>query len=337
MEDISLHEALPLSGNIFQSIIDCLGVGIQSDERVRMIFDSPVLNFPISLPFMKMEDLTAERLFDRIQTVLTSYQFIRFDETATMHFVHMKCQKGRRSNTHARLLKQEELLALKRSIVKIRDDGTNTCLARAIAIGQALQEKTGNELKYILKNRGKYVEPIVSALHRRAGITEGTLGGIEELQRFQDVLQNYRLVVLSREHCYSCIFKGPEKPRTIYLHLARGHYDVIRSMSGFLNRSNFCDECQKGYNGPKPNHVCNISCKLCYANGCRTGDIDTWVHCSNCNRNFKDPVCYSNHKTRLIGDKTVCQLYFIKKSYPFMVHPLLPVPRSYRNLGVIPG
>ena len=28
---------------------------------------------------------------------------------------------------------------------------------------------------------------------------------------------------------------------------------------------------------------------------------------------------------------------YIKKSYPFMVHPLLPVPRLYRNLGVIPG
>ena len=26
-----------------------------------------------------------------------------------------------------------------------------------------------------------------------------------------------------------------------------------------------------------------------------------------------------------------------KKSYPFMVHPLLPVPRLYRKLGVIPG
>ena len=25
------------------------------------------------------------------------------------------------------------------------------------------------------------------------------------------------------------------------------------------------------------------------------------------------------------------------KSYLFMVHPLLPVPRLYRNLGVIPG
>ena len=29
--------------------------------------------------------------------------------------------------------------------------------------------------------------------------------------------------------------------------------------------------------------------------------------------------------------------FIYKKSYPFMVHPLLPVPRSYRNLGVIPG
>ena len=26
-----------------------------------------------------------------------------------------------------------------------------------------------------------------------------------------------------------------------------------------------------------------------------------------------------------------------RKSYPFMVHPLLPVPRLYRNLGMIPG
>ena len=33
----------------------------------------------------------------------------------------------------------------------------------------------------------------------------------------------------------------------------------------------------------------------------------------------------------------VYYMTFIKKSYPFMVHPLLPVPRLYRNLGVIPG
>ena len=26
-----------------------------------------------------------------------------------------------------------------------------------------------------------------------------------------------------------------------------------------------------------------------------------------------------------------------KTAYPYMVHPLLPLPRLYRNLGVIPG
>ena len=30
-------------------------------------------------------------------------------------------------------------------------------------------------------------------------------------------------------------------------------------------------------------------------------------------------------------------VFIEKKSYPFMVHPVLPVPRLYRNLGVIPG
>ena len=117
--------------------------------------------------------------------------------------LRMKLQKGGKSNTPSRLLQLEQLLASKHSIVKIKDDGTNTCLARAIAIGQALQEKTGNVIKFILQ---KYVEPLVTALHRRAGIVEGTLVGIEELQRFQDVMGDYRLVVLSREHCYSTIF-----------------------------------------------------------------------------------------------------------------------------------
>ena len=30
-------------------------------------------------------------------------------------------------------------------------------------------------------------------------------------------------------------------------------------------------------------------------------------------------------------------IFIFKKLYPIMVHPLLPVPRLYRNLGVIPG
>ena len=30
-------------------------------------------------------------------------------------------------------------------------------------------------------------------------------------------------------------------------------------------------------------------------------------------------------------------IFLEKKSYPVMVYPLLPLPRLYRNLGMIPG
>ena len=131
--------------------------------------------------------------------MLQSYKHLRLDETVRIHFIHMKMRKGGKSNT-PRLLKLKQLVASKRSIVKIKDDETGTCLARAIVVGQALHEKQGNELNYIIRGR-RLQDRLTSDLHSRAGIREGQLGGITELQALQDVLTNYRLIVLSCEHC----------------------------------------------------------------------------------------------------------------------------------------
>ena len=72
MEQIGLEEALPMLGKtgIFESIIERLGEDVQPDDRVRMVFNSPVLNLPITLPFMRRDELTAERIFERVQAVL---------------------------------------------------------------------------------------------------------------------------------------------------------------------------------------------------------------------------------------------------------------------------
>ena len=74
---------------------------------------------------MRMDELTAERIFARIESVLNSYQFIKFDETVTLHFVHMKSPQGGKGNTPGRLLSLEQLLTSKRSIVRVKDDGAN--------------------------------------------------------------------------------------------------------------------------------------------------------------------------------------------------------------------
>ena len=295
--DVGFEEPMPLLCSICESICFRLEDVVEPDHRVRLVFESPSLNFPISLPFMRMDELTVERFLARVESVLQSYKHLRLDETVRIHFIHMKMRKGGKSNTPPRLLKRKQLLANKRCVVKIKDDGTGTCLARAIVVGQALHEKRGNEFNYILRGR-RLQDRLTSDLHSRAGIREGQLGGITELQACQDVLTNYTglglYIVLSREHCYASIFSGPaEKPYAIYLHLAREHYDVIRSMAGFLNRSNFCPTCQKGHNNSQENHVCNVACKLCFSKGCKTGDIDSWVHC-------EDQICYNNHKTTIV-------------------------------------
>ncbi len=115
---------------------------------------------------------------------------------------------------------------------------------------------------------------------------------------------------MPREHCNASIFAGPDKPKTIYLHLTNGHYDVIRSMKGFLNCSNYCDTCQKGYNSASRDHVCSIACTLCHVIRCKTGEIDSWEYCNDCNRYFKDLVCLRNHKSIQSGKKSVCKSYY---------------------------
>ena len=70
LNDLTLREALPRLGSILQSLIDRLCEGVDPHDMVRMIFHSPDLDFPISLPFLKMNDLTVERFLSlRISSI----------------------------------------------------------------------------------------------------------------------------------------------------------------------------------------------------------------------------------------------------------------------------
>ena len=61
---------------------------------------------------------------------------------------------------------------------------------------------------------------------------------------------------------------------------------------------------------------------------CETGEIDTWVHCAECNRNFKNPVCYTNHKTKLIKGKTVCKSFYRCKTCDAYVSEAMTAKRG---------
>ena len=145
-------------------------------------------------------------------------------------------------------------------------------------------------------------------LHRKAAIPEG-LCGLPEVAKFQQVIEDYQIVILSAEHFNAIIYEGPKREKQIYLYFHQSHYDIITSVSAFLGRNYWCLECKKGYD-KKEEHPCNRVCKCCFTKGCQ-GYIQKapWRECGSYHRIFAGDECYANH-CRLNKARSVCQKYY---------------------------
>lgn len=86
---------------------------------------------------------------------------------------------------------------------------------------------------------------------------------LNDVKTFQSALPGYQINIVSKESFNAIVYQGPEAEKKIYMYHHDNHYDVITTMSGFLNRSYFCQKCQKGFN-TKEKHICNEPCYLCH-------------------------------------------------------------------------
>ena len=110
------------------------------------------------------------------------------------------------------------------------------------------RERNPRDQDYHNLKQGRPVqERLAKELHRLAHVPEGPCG-IPELQQFQAALPGYQLKVLSIDPPHMLIYAGPEpSDKIIRLIKEDSHYDGCNSFSGFLSKSYFCDECNRGY------------------------------------------------------------------------------------------
>ena len=138
---------------------------------------------------------------------------------------------------------------IKTSEVRIKNDDA-LCCARAIVTMKAYVDANYNSRDRDYKNlKDGYPDQERRAreLHRLAGVPEGPCG-IPELKKFQAALPQHRIKVISRAPPYQIIFDGaPFGTKIIRLIKAHDHYDGCNSFQGFMSRSYFCDDCNKGY------------------------------------------------------------------------------------------
>jgi len=132
-----------------------------------------------------------------------------------------------------------------RITVKNKDE---LCCARAIVTMKARLDGGSNDPTYKNIARGRPIqERRAKELHRLANVAEGPCG-IAELKKFEAALPGYQLKVLSIDPPHMIIYAGSQPSDKIIRLIKDGeHFDGCSSFSGFLNKSYFCDECNRGF------------------------------------------------------------------------------------------
>ena len=271
----------------------------------------------------------SERLRTYLQALaakLNSNEDFEADDSFIMHTT-IVCTPGRggrgRHDRGHKLGRQslEKMLRSKKSIIRIQNDD-DLCCARTKVTMKALTDAQGDsrDPDYVNLRKGRPIQGRKACeLHALAGVPEGPCG-IPELTKFQAVLSNHQIKVLSIDKPHMITFAGPPQELCILLVKVGEHYHGCNSFGGFLDTAYFCHDCNKGYsNEDHHNHPCEGTwCLSCQTRSCE--DFKTAKRalppgqypkatrfCSSCNRFFHGDNCYAKHLEQTTRSRSVCE------------------------------
>ena len=191
-------------------------------------------------------------------------------------------------------------------------------------------------------------ERLAKELHRLAGIPKGPCG-LPELKQFQTALPGYQIKVVSIDPPHMIIYAGSvPSDKIIRLIKEDDHYDGCNSFAGFLSRSYFCDECNKGFDHNNFTHHSSHG-KWCPAS--KRDDCPDFIEakrplargryptpnslCQLCHRKFFGDQCYNYHlQRRSLHIKSICDSY---KKCPQCCHVYESDPGTRRSADHLCG
>ena len=154
---------------LFSSIIKNITEFMEPTDLVRMSVQCPELDHPISLPFMKLSQLNAERFLSEIERVLQSYEQFVLNETLEIELIHVSIPSGG-VGKRCKYVDLEKTLLEKKCFIRIQNKD-DLCCARAIVTAKA---RIGSHEKWEFNpTRKKYTRcnGSTNALHSWGTIT----------------------------------------------------------------------------------------------------------------------------------------------------------------------
>ena len=190
------------------------------EDRIRFVMRVDGLDMPISLPSMKCEELTVDRILEEVKRVLNFNETIVLNDSFKINIVHMKVPvaSGRKKKI-LNVLRRQSRLSMK-FIVSV-ENNDYLCLTRCVVLAMSCLDKSNNPKKYMrLRGRKKNKDnPLprheAQKLAVEAGIDPNVpVSLIENVERLENYLNRnetlYRIVVNGVNHRYERLFKGNE-------------------------------------------------------------------------------------------------------------------------------
>ena len=254
----------------------------------------------------------AQTLLHQLSKILNSNENFGIDDSFHMEVTVIKDSgvgsgsRGKRPGTQP----IEQFLRDKSSVVRIKNQD-QLCCARALVTAKAYRDWGSRHWQYQNIKKGRPIqETAARPLHRQARVPEGPCG-LGEINLFQIILCDYQIVVISADHGYQVIFKGPPQPETQQLILIKvgNHYHCCHSLAGFFGKVYFCLQCEKSFsNDDLPHHRCpGRKCPCCHQTDCqdyRAAQGPASVPCIDCGRLFLGPDCVHKHQARTSSGRT---------------------------------
>ena len=272
----------------------------------------------------------AQALLASLARKLNSNEKFRNNQSFNLSFVHAKTRHA--GSGYKRLLPghhAKQRLRNMRCVIKIPQDDSNLCCARAIVTALNILQ-AGNDRnerrKWTEQGRGKHRVDKAARLLLKETDLEPMPCGPEQLELFSrspTLWGYYGIIVVDSTRAYTRFVYGTGADGFGYICLLYDdyHYDVITSLPAFFSKSYFCYKCFNPYND-LGRHRCKKNrgnhCSSCLQDGCeehaaafRDYKSPTTL-CGICHRRFHGVKCLENHRrfsykgTIADGEKIFC-------------------------------
>jgi hypothetical protein len=176
----------------------------------------------------------------------------------------------------------------------------NLCLARALVVAKAYAKKKDRRTLDRLRKDSKKLQTIkAKSLIAKARVEIPEDGaGIQELQKFQDHLKKYNIVVYNYNNKGRDVYFDGTNPNAVLkinLLFCNGHYNVITSLTSAFCCNFYCESCHTPYDH-KLQHRCLNICTACMTVSPPCVLDQSGILCLKCNRLFKNPFCLAAHQ-----------------------------------------